>query len=80
MVCDNFTPKNNQGKCAIYGDTPLNKIGGMKYIMSKEKLGKLALIQGAVEGRYTVMGAGLRLYLWMPRKNGADHRLKVSKE
>ncbi|MDR0474606.1 MAG: hypothetical protein LBH43_13160 [Treponema sp.] len=35
----------------------------MKYIMSKETLGKLALIQGAVEGRYTVTEVARRLNL-----------------
>jgi transposase len=35
----------------------------MKYIMSKEDLGKLALIKGAVEGRYTVMEVARRLNL-----------------
>jgi transposase len=35
----------------------------MKYIMSKEALGKLALLQGAVEGRYTVKEVSLRLGL-----------------
>jgi transposase len=35
----------------------------MKYIMNKETLGKLALIQGAVEGRYTVLEAARRLNL-----------------
>ena len=39
------------------------KIGGMKYTMNKEQLGKLAMIQGAVEGRYTVMEAARRLNL-----------------
>ena len=35
----------------------------MKYIMSKEQLGKLTLIQGAVEGKYTVNEVALRLNL-----------------
>jgi transposase len=35
----------------------------MKYIMSKESLGKLALLQGAVEGRYTVKEVSIRLKL-----------------
>ncbi|MDR0474949.1 MAG: ISNCY family transposase, partial [Treponema sp.] len=35
----------------------------MKYIMSKEDLGKLALIKGAVEGRYTVLEVAQRLNL-----------------
>jgi transposase len=35
----------------------------MKYIMSKEALGKLAIIQGAVDGRYTVKEAGRKLNL-----------------
>jgi transposase len=35
----------------------------MKYIMSKEALRKLTLIQGATEGRYTVMEAARRLNL-----------------
>jgi transposase len=35
----------------------------MKYIMSKETLGKLVLIQGAVEGRYTVTEVARRLNL-----------------
>jgi transposase len=35
----------------------------MKYIMSNEALGKMALIQGAVEGRYTVKEAAGRLGL-----------------
>lgn len=33
----------------------------MKYIMSKEALGKMALIKGAIEGRYTVMETARRL-------------------
>jgi len=41
----------------------LVKIGGMKYIMSKETLGKVALIQSATEGRYTVKEVSLRLGL-----------------
>jgi len=43
--------------------TPLSKIGGMKYIMSKEAAGKLAVIQGAVEGKYTVKEAAGKLNL-----------------
>ena len=43
--------------------SPLTKIGGMKYIMSKEAAGKLAVIQGAVEGKYTVMEAARKLNL-----------------
>jgi transposase len=35
----------------------------MKYIMSKEDLGKLALIEGAVEGKYTVLEVARRLNL-----------------
>jgi transposase len=35
----------------------------MKYILDKQTLGKLTLIQGAVEGRYTVAEAALRLNL-----------------
>jgi len=35
----------------------------MKYIMSKEQLGKLTLIQGAVEGKYTVNEVAKRLKL-----------------
>ena len=35
----------------------------MKYIMSKEALGKLSVIQGAIEGRYTVKEAAKRLAL-----------------
>jgi transposase len=35
----------------------------MKYMLSKESLGKLAVIQGAAEGRYTVREASLRLGL-----------------
>ena len=42
---------------------PLGKIGGMRYIMSKETLAKLALIRGAVEGKYTVKDVALRLNL-----------------
>lgn len=40
--------------------TPLGKIGGMKYIMSKKALGKLALIEGAVDGKCTVKEAAGR--------------------
>jgi len=35
-----------------------DKIEDMKYVMSKEKAGKLAVIQGAVEGKYTIKEAG----------------------
>ena len=42
---------------------PLGTIGGMKYTMSKEALSKLALIRGAVDGRYSVKKAAERLKL-----------------
>jgi hypothetical protein len=35
----------------------------MKYTMSKDELGKLTVIQGAVEGLYTVKEATRRLHL-----------------
>jgi hypothetical protein len=35
----------------------------MKYIMSETELGELAVIQGAVEGVYTVKEAARRLHL-----------------
>ena len=35
----------------------------MKYTMSEEALGKLALIKGAVEGKYTVNEVALKLKL-----------------
>jgi hypothetical protein len=34
-----------------------DKIGGMKYIMSKKELGCLVVIQGAIDGTYTVREA-----------------------
>ena len=37
---------------------PLVRIGGMKYIMSTEQLGKLSLLQGAVEGT-SMVDAGI---------------------
>lgn len=46
---------------------PLGKIGGMKYIMSKETAGKLAYIQGTVEGKYTVKEAARKLKLSVRR-------------
>jgi transposase len=35
----------------------------MKYMMSKTELGKLTILQGAVEGVYTVKEAALRLHM-----------------
>jgi len=63
LTCDNFTLKNNQRKF----HPPLGKIGGMKYIMSKETAGKLAVIQGAVDGKYTAMEAARKLNLSVRR-------------
>jgi len=42
---------------------PYVRIGGMKYVMSKETAGKVAYIQGAVEGKYTVDEAARKLKL-----------------
>jgi transposase len=55
-------------------------MGGMKYIMSKETLGKLALIKGAVDGRYTVREIALRLNLSQRRIKQLKKRYKQEGE
>jgi transposase len=47
--------------------TPHATLGGMKYLMSEKNLGKLKVIESALEGRYTVKEAALKLGL-SPRR------------
>jgi hypothetical protein len=44
-------------------ETPSYILGGMKYMMSTEELGKRSLIRGAIDGVYTVREAVKRLKL-----------------